>query len=173
MDSDPCPGLTAELAGMPPLLGPSPFEQALPRHTTCHTSAGARRPGLGTAAPSSPPATRVGDLPCMQPAEPVGIEPYPVVHEILLESTQAIPRKISWPAPRSPIADSRIEQLLDGEPSGRKAIEDWAARTRPNERAWAVDFCGPQSRSPATATGRTVALTKDGCYVWTRRSKTT
>ena len=57
--------------------------------------------------------------------------------------------------------------------TGRKAIEDWAARTRPNERAWAVDFCGPQSRSPATATGRTVALTKDGCYVWTRRSKTT
>ena len=95
-------------------------------------------------------------------------EPDNDVYRTLLESTQAIPWKIDWPAATFEYVGPQIEKLLGWRQDSWRTVDDWAQRMHPDDRAWVVDFCVKQSQSGIDHEADYRALAASGEYVWIR-----
>ncbi|TBR11417.1 MAG: diguanylate cyclase [Lysobacter sp.] len=90
------------------------------------------------------------------------------VYRTLLESTNAIPWKLDWPALNFAYIGPQIEKLLGWAPESWLSVEDWATRMHPEDRDRAVSFCVAQSQAGVDHEVDYRALKMDGDYVWMR-----
>ncbi|MCW8194607.1 sensor domain-containing diguanylate cyclase [Proteobacteria bacterium 005FR1] len=95
-------------------------------------------------------------------------EPDSATYRTLLESTKAIPWKITWATLEFSYIGPQIEELLGWERESWVGINDWAERMHPEDRDRVVNFCVAQSKSGTDHEADYRALTKNGDYVWIR-----